>query len=107
MTDHRHAFALSPGHVFAYCDVCDEWPVSILGSGKRTTMPSRQFLISQAVLNAVNAERGHGRPLSLDAAYLWGRSDGGRSIPIEFAEMIRAHFRALVAQYGGTTCPPV
>ncbi len=76
-----------------------------LSANDPRTMPSRTFLIGQSVLNAIHAERGYGGPSYLDASYLRGRSRAGREIPDAFAAAIRVHFRALVAQYGGTTCP--
>ena len=68
---------------------------------QRPTMPSREFLVRQACLNAAHEEM----PVSgrLLPHYLAGRCSGG--LQRQFAALVLDHFRALVAQYGGTTCP--
>jgi hypothetical protein len=76
----------------------------------KPTMPSRDFLVRQAVLNAMKEEM----PFTLEqqgSAYLGryilelpAKLDVSGPVPIRWVYLVTAQFRKLVAQHGGTTC---
>lgn len=90
------------------CDVFEVNPDRAM-QGKRT-MPSRDFLVHQSVLNAaaeVFPTSAYARtiPQTLDTArYLTNIGPDWPEHSILFGA-VRKHFRALVESYGGTVCP--
>lgn len=75
---------------------------------RHPAMPSREFLVTQAVLNAaaecfpLAAKEGVLGAVLSGAGYL--RQSGYWPAESMLFRAVPAHFRALVAQYGGTTC---
>ena len=84
---------------------------NIPGVMAKPTMPSRDFLVRQAVLNAMKEQMPF--TLAADGSASLGRHILKQSeeyaliapLPRHWDQSIRRHFRKLVAQYGGTTCP--
>lgn len=67
--------------------------------GQRKTMPSREFLVTQACLNAAVAEDADCVDGLIARAYLRGRSFYGTLVTQQFADVVCAEFRKLESQY--------